>query len=331
MPETMRAVVITRPGEPEVLAVRDVSKPEPRPGDLLVRVATSGINRADLLQTQGSYPAPEGFPQDIPGIEYAGVVDQVGVEVTGWSPGDEAMGITGGGGYAEYVRVAADTAVRVPDGVSVEDAGAIPEAFFTAWDAVVLQCELAPGETLLVHAVGSGVGTAAVQLARDLGARIVGTSRTPGKLERARELGLEHAVLGTEKWPARVMEVTGGRGVDVILDLVGGPYLAGNQRVLALRGRHVVVGVPGGARAEVDLRTLMGRRASLRGTVLRARPHEEKAELAARFTQEVEPRFAAGALKPVVDRVFPAAEAAEAHRLVASNSTFGKVLLGWGG
>jgi NADPH2:quinone reductase len=329
MSETMRAVIITEPGGPEVLEVRSVPRPEPGPGDLLVRVSTSGVNRADLLQTRGSYPAPEGFPQEIPGLEYAGTVEAVGAGVRDWGPGDAAMGITGGGAYAEYVRVAAATAVPVPEGVAVDAAGAIPEVFFTAWDALVLQCALSAGETLLVHAVGSGVGTAAVQLARDLGARVLGTSRTPEKLERAVGLGLDHPVPGDASWPARVMEITEGRGADVILDLVGGPYLAGNQSVLATLGRQVVVGVSGGARAEIDLRALMGRRGAIRGTVLRARPAAEKAALAARFAREVVPRFAAGTLTPVVDRVFPAAEAAEAHRLVASNRTFGKVLLEW--
>jgi NADPH2:quinone reductase len=325
----MRAVVIREPGGPEVLEVRRVPRPDPGPGDVLVRVATSGVNRADLLQTRGSYPAPEGFPQEIPGLEYAGVVEAVGSGVRHRAPGDTVMGITGGGAYAEYVRVAADTVVPVPEGMAVDAAGALPEVFFTAWDALVLQCSLAAGETLLVHAVGSGVGTAAVQLARDLGALVLGTSRTPEKLERAVELGLDHPVPGDASWPERVLEITGGRGADVILDLVGGPYLADNQRVLATLGRQVVVGISGGARTEIDLRALMGRRGTIRGTVLRARPAAEKAELAARFAREVVPRFASGALQPVVDRVFPAAEAPEAHRLVASNRTFGKVLLSW--
>lgn len=329
MSQTMRAVVIAEPGGPEVLEIREVPRPEPGPEDILVRVSTSGVNRADLLQRRGSYPAPEGFPQDIPGLEYAGTVEAAGDQVRAWKPGDRVMGITGGGGYAEYVRVAANSAVPAPEGTGLDAAGAIPEVFFTAWDAVILQSALASGETLLVHAVGSGVGTAAVQLARDLGAQVVGTSRTPEKLERAVELGLDHPVFGDESWPERVMQVTGGRGADVILDLVGGPYLAGNQRVLARLGRQIVVGVAGGARAEIDLRVLMGRRGAIRGTVLRARAPEEKAGLAARFAGDVVPRFEAGALMPVVDQVMPAAEAPEAHRLVESNQTFGKVLLSW--
>jgi putative PIG3 family NAD(P)H quinone oxidoreductase len=325
----MRAVVITEPGGPEVLRVRSVRRPEPGPGEVLVRVAASGVNRADVLQRRGSYPAPEGFPQDIPGLEYAGTVGGVGPGVERWRPGDPVMGITGGAGYAEYLVTPADEMVPVPPGVDVVVAGAIPEVFITAWDAVFLQEGLSAGETLLVHAVGSGVGTAALQLGLAFGARVVGTSRTRAKLDAARGLGLEHPVLADEGWPERVLEVTGGLGADVILDLVGGPYLAGNQRVLAPRGRHVVVGVSGGPRSEVDLRMLMARRGSIRGTVLRARTRGEKAALASRFTEEVVPRFADGSLRPVVDRVVPAAEAAEAHRLVEANATFGKVLLAW--
>lgn len=329
MTPTMLAVVITRPGDPDVLEVRSVARPEPGEGDVLVRVAASGVNRADLLQRRGHYPAPEGFPQDIPGLEYAGTVEAVGAGVTRWRPGATVMGITGGGGYAEYLVAAAEGVIPVPEGVDVVAAGAIPEVFVTAWDAVFVQEGLTSGETLLVHAVGSGVGTAALQLGRAFGARVIGTSRTPEKLERAAALGLEHAVVGDDAWPERVMEITGGRGADVILDLVGGPYLAGNQRVLAPGGRHVVVGVTGGPKAEVDLRALMGRRGSIRGTVLRARSPEEKAAIAAGFTRAVVPRFEEGALRPVVDQVLSAEQAAEAHRLVETNRTFGKILLRW--
>lgn len=332
MSETMHAVVVTSPGGPDVLETRRIPRPDTGPGEILVRVSASGVNRADLLQRAGRYPAPEGYPQDIPGLEYAGVVERVGDGVAGVSVGDRVMGITGGGGYAEYVAVPASTAVRVPDALSLEDAGAVPEVFMTAFDAVFLQEELAAGETLLVHAVGSGVGTAALQLAVAAGATVIGTSRTSDKLERAGELGLHHAVEGGDAaWPDRVLDLTDGRGVDVILDLVGGPYLAGNQKVLATRGRHIVVGVPGGASATIDLRALMGRRGSIRGTVLRARPLDEKVALARAFRDRVVPLLADGRVRPVVDRVMPAAEAAEAHRVVEANANFGKILLRWGG
>lgn len=329
MPRSMRAIVVTESGGPDVLALRRVPIPEPGPGEIRVRVATSGLNRADLLQRRGAYPAPPGVPADIPGLEFSGVVDAVGEDVDGWSTGDPAMGIVAGGGYAEYVVSPAATAVRAPERLSLDEAGAIPEAFMTAFDAAVLQEGLSRGETLLIHAVGSGVGTAALQLARAFGARAIGTSRTPTKLQRAEALGLEHPVLANEHWPDRVLELTAGRGVDVVLDLVGGPYLQGNQKVLARGGRHIVVGVPGGSRAEIDLRALMAKRASIRGTVLRARSLTEKAALARAFEERVLPAFAEGRLRPVIDRIIPAADAADAHRLMEADETFGKLLLKW--
>jgi putative PIG3 family NAD(P)H quinone oxidoreductase len=325
----MKAVVIPEPGGPEVLSLVEVSRPQPEAGEIVVEVAASGVNRADLLQRLGRYPAPKGAPADIPGLEYAGVVHSVGSGAGRWREGDAVMGIVAGGGYAEYVVAHEDTAVPMPAGMDRVEAGAIPEVFMTAFDAVFLQEDLSGGETLLVHAVGSGVGTAALQLGVAFGARVIGTSRTADKLERAVEMGLEHPVEAGEDWADRVLEITEGRGVDVLLDLVGAPYLAGNQRVLARGGRHIVVGVPGGPRAEVDLRALMMKRGSIRGTVLRARPLEEKVALTSAFRDRVLPRFESGALRPVVDRVFPAAEAAEAHRHMESNANFGKILLTW--
>lgn len=325
----MRAVVIREPGAPEVLEIREVDRPEPGPGEALVRVASSGLNRADLLQRRGRYPVPEGYPEDIPGLELAGTVEAVGEGVSTVTVGDRVMGILGGGGYAELAVSPADTLVPAPQGMDPVTAGAIPEVYMTAYDAAFLQEGLRGGETLLVHAVGSGVGTAALQLASRIGATVIGTSRTPEKLERATGLGLEHAVLADDAWPERVLELTGGRGVDVILDLVGGPYLAGNQRVVGLGGRHIVVGVPGGTEAVLNLRALMGRRASIRGTVLRARPLAEKVELARAFAEHVLPGFTAGELEPVIDRRFPAEQAADAHAYMEANRNFGKILLEW--
>jgi len=331
MNNSMKAVVIREHGEADVLEIREVPRPTPRPGEILVRVATSGVNRADLLQRRGRYPVPAGYPEDILGLEYAGTVDAAAPDVPEslCTPGLEVMGITGGGAYAEYVVVPATTALAIPQKMTVADAGAIPEVFMTAFDAVFLQEGLTAGETLLVHAAGSGVGTAAIQLAHRAGARTIGTSRTAAKLAQALRLGLDFPVVGDDAWPERVLDITNGRGVDVILDLVGGPYLAGNQSVLATQGRHVVVGVPGGPKAEIDLRALMARRASIRGTVLRARPLAEKEALARAFERDVLPGFNNQELRPVIDSIFPAAEAAEAHRRVESNGTFGKVLLQW--
>jgi len=329
MSESMRAVVIREPGGPDVLELREVPAPFPRPGDVRVRVSAFGLNRADVLQRLGRYPVPPGYPPDIPGLELAGEVDAVGEGVERWRVGDRVMGVVGGGGYAEGVCAPAETLVRVPEELDDLQAAAVPEVFMTAFDAVFGQEALRQGETLLVHAVGSGVGTAAVQLAVLAGARTIGTSRTPEKLERAAALGLEHGLLADEAWPERVTALTWGAGVDVILDLVGAPYLAGNLRVLAECARWIVVGVTGGAKAEIDLRVLMGRRASIRGTVLRARVVEEKAALARAFEAHVLPGFEDGRLAPVVDRVFPADEAAAAHRYMEENRNFGKILLTW--
>ena len=327
--ESMRAIVIRQPGEADVLAMREVARPDPADGELLVRVAASGVNRADLLQRRGRYPAPPGYPEDIPGLEYAGTVEALGNGVRRFKAGDAVMGITGGGGYAEFVVVSEAAVVAAPTEMDLVQAGAVPEVFMTAFDAVFLQEGLKRGEVLLIHAVGSGVGTAALQLAVRAGAYVIGTSRTADKLEQAAGLGLEHSVLAGDDWPEQVLQRSEGRGADVILDLVGGPYLAGNQRVLAGGGRHIVVGVPGGPAAEIDLRALMRSRGSIRGTVLRARPVKAKATLARAFEADVLPGFASGELRPVVDSVFPAAEAADAHRRMEANQNFGKIILEW--
>ena len=325
----MRAVTIPEFGGPDVLRLATVPQPRPDPRELLVRVHTSGVNRAELLQRRGLYPPPPG-ESEVPGLEFAGVVEEVGGAVTLWRPGDRVMGIVGGGGYAERVVVDERVAVAVPEGMEMTVAGAIPEVYMTAYDAVFRQAGLRRGETLLIHAVGSGVGTAALQLARRARARTIGTSRTGAKLERAAELGLELGLPGGEGWEEGVMDATGGRGADVILDLVGAPYLAGNQAAIAVGGRHVVVGVPGGSRAALDLRRLMVRRARLFGTVLRARSVEEKAALAAEFSEAVMPGFGDGSLQPVIDSVFPVAKAADAQRRMEENRNFGKIVLIWG-
>lgn len=329
MTDTLRAIRIREPGDADVLELVNVRRPEPGPGMLRVRVRASGVNRADLLQRMGRYPVPEGYPQDIPGMELEGVVDVVGEGVDGSWVGREVMAITGGGAYAEHVVVHEGEVVPVPAGLDPVEAAAIPEVFMTAFDAVFLQAGLREDQWLLVHAVGSGVGTAAVQLTVRAGARVIGTSRTAAKLRAAEELGMSHGVSGDDAWPDAVLEATSGRGVDVVLDLVGAPYLAGNQRVIRNGGRHIVVGIPGGAKAEVDLGLLMRKRATLRGTVLRSRSLDEKVALARTFERDVLPGFQDGTLRPIVDRVFAAEDAAEAHRYMEANRNFGKILLRW--
>ena len=326
---SMRAVVLEAGGEAGTLALKDVPKPIPGPGEILARVATSGVNRADLLQRRGKHPAPEGSPKDILGMEFSGVVEALGPDTSRWGVGDRVMGLLGGGGYAEYVTVHGSNVVPVPDGISEQDAGAIPEVFMTAFDAAVLQMELSAGEVMLIHAVGSGVGTAALQIGRALGAITIGTSRNAQKLEAASGLGLNQAILAEPDWPDQILEITRGRGADVILDLVGGPYMEGNQRVIARQGRHIVVGVPGGASTQIDLRAMMLRRVTLRGTVLRARPVEEKALLTKAFEDRLLSFFSFGEMKPVIHRVFAPEDAAEAHEVMAANENFGKLLLRW--
>ena len=324
----MRAIVIDAPGGPEVLQWREVPTPEPERGEVRVRVRATAVNRADLLQRMGLYPAPPDAPQQIPGMEFAGEVDAVGAGVSAWKAGDRVFGLVGGGAYAEQLIAHADCLARMPDQLSFTDAAAIPEAFITAWDALIEQAHLRAGETVLIHAVGSGVGTAAVQIARALGARVVGTARTADKLARARALGLDDGVCveGGSFAPA-VLRATGGRGADVVLDLVGGPYLSEDLACVAPRARIMLVGLLAGARAELDLGRLLHQRVQLTGTVLRSRPLEEKIAAVQQLGRHLVPLFERGLLRPVIDRTFPLADAAAAHTYVASNAAFGKVVL----
>jgi NADPH2:quinone reductase len=323
----MRAIVITQPGGPEVLREEERPAPEPGPGQIRVRVRASALNRADLMQRRGHYPAPPGAPADIPGLEYAGEVEALGPGCTLWEPGSRVMGIVGGGGHAEYVRVHEREAIAVPEGFSWPEAAAIPEAFLTAYDAL-RQLGVRMGETVLIHAVGSGVGTAALQLARAAGATTLGTSRTAAKLERATALGLHLAIdTSREEWVARVERETGGQGVAAILDLVGGDFLEGNLRVLAPRGRAIVVGTIAGGKAPLDLGLLLRKRLTLVGTMLRSRPLEEKIALARDFAAHALPLFSSAALRPVVGHTFPFSAIQDAHRLMESNDSFGKIVL----
>jgi putative PIG3 family NAD(P)H quinone oxidoreductase len=325
----VKAIVVTEPGGPEKLALRDVPAPEPQRGEVRVRVRATAVNRADLLQRMGLYPAPPGSPADIPGLEIAGEVEVLGDGVRELAVGDRVFGVVGGGGYAERVVAHARTLARMPDGLSFTDAAAVPEAFITAWDALFEQARLGPGERVLVHAAGSGVGTAAVQIARALGARCIGTARTADKLERARALGMHDGVLVEKgRFADAVCERTGGAGVDVVLELVGGAYVAEDLGCIAERGRIVLVGLLAGMRApELDLGVLLRKRVSLVGTVLRARPLEEKIAATRSFARHVVPLIASGALCPVVEAVLPLERAAEAHERMAKGDLFGKLVL----
>jgi NADPH:quinone reductase len=323
----MRALVIHEGGR---LAVEDRPVPEPEAGQVLVRVQGAGINRADLLQRAGHYPAPPGVPADIPGLEFAGVVEAVADGVTTPCPGDRVMGIVAGGAQAEYLVTAASHCARVPDSLDLVEAGGIPEAFITAHDAMVVQGELMSGQRVLVHAVASGVGTAAVQIAQSLGASVAGTSRSKDKLERAAELGLDHPILASSGFDpaALAAEITGAAGpIDVTVDLLGGPYLGVDVAAAGPKGRILVVGLIAGRAAELDMGTLLAKRLVVRGTVLRSRPVGEKAEATHLFEGQIVPMIGRGAIRPVIDEVVPLAEAERAYELVATDRTFGKVVL----
>lgn len=325
----MKAVVITRPGGPEVLEYREVPDPVAGPEDLLVRVRATALNRADLLQRMGGYPQPGPKPPfEIPGLEYAGEVIAVGERVEGFAVGDRVMGLLAGGGYAELVATHYRLAVKVPDVLSWEEAGATPEVFITAHDAL-LQCGLAAGERVLVHAAGSGVGVAATQIAKVMGASLVaGTAGSAEKLARAAELGLDLGINYREQdFAEEVLRATDGKGVDVILDVIGAEYWERNLRALAVKGRMVVVGLMGGTGASTNLGVLLQKRLQVRGTTLRARPMEEKATATRAFEKSVLPHIASGRVKVVIDRVYALRDAAEAHAYMATNANFGKIVL----
>ncbi|HZI20033.1 MAG TPA: NAD(P)H-quinone oxidoreductase [Pyrinomonadaceae bacterium] len=313
------------------LEVCEVERPAAAADRVRVRVTAAGLNRADLLQRRGRYPAPEGAPADIPGLEFAGFVEQCGPEARRFREGTRVFGITAGGAQAEYVVVPESHLAEVPPGLSLAEAAAVPEVFITAHDALITQAGLRTGERVLVHAVGSGVGTAAAQLARAAGAGAVyGTARTAEKIERAREFGLdEGAAVGEDPrvFAEAVRAWTGGAGVDVVLDLVGAHYLGANLDALAMRGRLMLIGTLGGASAQLDFRRVMSKRLTVRGTVLRTRSTEEKARAVRRFAAEVVPLLARGRVRPVVDSAYALADAEAAYARLESNETFGKVVL----
>lgn len=326
----MRAVVITRFGGPEVLEVRDVPTPVPRAGEVLVRVHATALNRADLLQRQGKYPAPPDSPRDIPGMEFAGEVVGLGPNASRWTIGSRVFGIVGGGAYAQFLTAHEDAVAEIPAGLAWTDAAAIPEAFITAHDALVTQAGMRAGESVLIHAVASGVGLAAVQLARAWGAVPFGTTRSVDKLTRATALGLAGGLVLTKDLAPLQDAVAGwtnGKGIDLTLELVGGAYLVASVNVAAPRGRIMLVGTMGGPTAELPLGLVLRKRLTIRGTVLRSRSLAEKVDATTRFAREVVPLFASGQVHAVVDRIMPLERVADAHRAVESNSTVGKVVL----
>lgn len=321
----MRAVKIVGAGGPEVLTlVEDYELPEPAAGEVRVRVRACGLNRADVLQRRGFYPAPPGAPADVPGLEFAGEVE---ADAGGWQAGDRVMGITAGGAMAERIDMPGDQLLRIPEGLSFEHAAAFPETYLTAFDALIRQADLRLGERVLVHAVASGVGTAAMQIARATGAKVIGTSRSQAKLDRCREWGLERGICTADGFTAAMLEDIAG--VSVVLDLVGAKYFAENLRALGPQGVIVVVGLVGGVKAEIDLGLLLRKRAIVRGTVLRSRSAAEKAALIDEAAGQLLPLLEDEVLHPLVDDVLPMGEIAQAHERMERNETFGKLVLTW--
>jgi putative PIG3 family NAD(P)H quinone oxidoreductase len=327
----MKAIIITSFGGVEGLDVREVPDAPPATLDRVrVRVRAAGLNRADILQRLGRYPAPPGYPQDIPGIEFAGEVEQVGDEARTWKVGDRVFGIIGGGGQAQYVTVPENHLAPIPANLDWAEAAAVPEVFITAHDALFTQCGLTIGETVLIHAAGSGVGTAASQLVKAAGAFAFGTSRTADKLEKAKEFGLTESVIAggdPMEFVAAVEGWTKDAGVNVVLDLVGAAYLKANLAALATEGRLIFVGTTSGSKAEIDFSVVMHKRLRIMGTALRIRSLEEKAAATRLFAEQVVPLLRSTAVRPVIDRVFQMDEVRAAHQRIESNESFGKVVL----
>lgn len=327
MPSEVDAVIIRGKGGPEVLTIGTLLVRDPGPGEVRVRVRASGLNRADTLQRRGFYPAPKGAPQDVPGLEFAGEVEAVGEGVSSFAPGDRVMGITAGGGMAGAIVVHERELVRIPTRFEFVQAAAIPEVFMTAFDALFLQGGLGPGQTVLLHAAASGVGTAGAQLASAVGARPFGTLRTAEKVARLAPYGFEGLVVAEDKsFEPRLRELAPD-GMDLILDTVGAAYLQENLRALAPSGTLVIIGMMGGTRAELDLGAILSKRARVLGSVLRSRPLEEKAALARAFERHVIPLFESGRVAPVVDEVFDVAQIADAHRAMEANRNVGKIVV----
>jgi putative PIG3 family NAD(P)H quinone oxidoreductase len=325
----MKAVILTGAGGPEVLSIGEVPKPEVRPGHIRVSVRAAGLNRADLIQRRGHYAAPPGWPADIPGLEYAGEVEATR-DTNRWKVGDRVMGLVGGGAQAELVAVHADEALAIPEGLSFAEAAAIPEVFLTAYDALVTRGRLRAGDRVLIHAIGSGVGTAAAQIARHLGATVIGTSRSADKLARALVYGMDSGI-DTSTTPFREALT---EPVHVVLDSIGGPAFADNLAVLAPQGRLVLLGFLAGSRTTADLGPILRKRLEVIGTAMRIRTHEERKALVADFAERMLPLFdrrieQAAPLRPVVQDSYPMSRIGDAHRLMESNETFGKVVVVW--
>ncbi|MCG5243742.1 NAD(P)H-quinone oxidoreductase [Azospirillum doebereinerae] len=327
LPDTMRCVEITQPGGPEVLRPAERPAPVPGPGEILVEVAAAGVNRPDTLQRQGRYDPPPGA-SDLPGLEISGTVIAIGEGVTEWASGEAVCALVAGGGYAQYCVVPAVQALPVPKTLSMTEAAAVPETFFTVWTNVFERGALKPGETLLVHGGSSGIGTTAIQLAKAFGATVFTTAGSADKCRACERLGADRAIdYKTEDFVAVIREATGGRGVDVVLDMVGGDYVARDVEIMAPDGRHVSIAFLNGPKVSLNMAPVMMKRLTLTGSTLRARPVAEKGRIAAALREKVWPLLEAGGVKPLIHAVFPLEQADEAHRLMESSAHIGKIVL----
>ncbi len=327
MGDLVKAVEITKPGGPEVLVPGERPTPAPAAGEVLIKVAAAGVNRPDVMQRMGHYPPPPGIT-DIPGLEVAGTIDAIGDGVAGWRVGDRVCALVAGGGYAEYCVAPAPQCLPVPKDMDFVHAAAIPETYFTVWTNVFERGRLKPGESLLVHGGTSGIGTTAIQLAHALGSRVFATAGTPAKCAACQSLGADRGVnYKTEDFVEVVKALTGGKGVDVVLDMVGGGYFPRNMDALAMDGRLVSIAVLDGLKTTINILTMMQKRLTLTGSTLRVRPIEEKAVIAAALRQHVWPLLDAGKAIPVIHATFPLAAAADAHRVMESGAHIGKLVL----
>ena len=323
----MRAVVVDHPGEADVLRVAEIPDPIAAADEVLIRVASAGLNPADLAQRRGFYPPPPGAPETL-GLEVAGVIESVGERVEGFSQGDRVMALLEGGGYAELARARATQTVRVPDSMTSLDAGGVPEVFMTAHDNLFTRGRLQRDEVALIHGGAGGVGTAAIQLAHTSGSRVVATAGSAKKVQACLDLGADTGInYNTEDFVARTLDETADRGADVVLDIIGAAYLERNIEALASDGRIVVISLQGGSHAELDLSLLQRKRASITATHIRYRPSAQKAGIVAAFAREVVPGLAAGTVHPVIGRVFPLDDVVEAHRALENGDVVGKVVL----
>ncbi len=327
IPETMACIEIAEPGGPDVLKPATRPVPEPDAGEVLIAVRAAGVNRPDCIQREGNYAPPPGVT-DIPGLEVAGEIAALGQDVSGWKPGDRVCALVAGGGYAEFVTAPAVQCLPVPAGLEMAEAAALPETFFTVWSNVFERARLMPGETFLVHGGSSGIGTTAIQLAAKMGSRVITTAGSEEKCRVCEELGAERTVnYKEEDFVEAAKDFTDGRGVDVILDMVGGDYLNRNIKALGPDGRHVSIAFLGGSKAEVNFMPVMLKRLTLTGSTLRPQPVERKAEIARALEEKVWPMIARGEIKPVIHATFPLAQVAEAHALMESSQHIGKIML----